>query len=169
MNSCILMAKIVRTPELRYTQNDQTPFVQMLVEFEGFRPEDPASTLKVVAWGGLGTEVSQSYNEGDRVVIEGRLSMNTLDRPEGFKEKRAELVVSRIFRLDSAMTETQSEPPKPVENLVSMDAYKSKQPAPEPAPSQGYTAFVEEDENTFAPLVPVPSTVSDEDLDDIPF
>ena len=30
MNSCILMAKIVRRPELRYTQDNQTPYAQML-------------------------------------------------------------------------------------------------------------------------------------------
>ncbi|MDJ0561735.1 MAG: single-stranded DNA-binding protein, partial [Microcystis sp. M53599_WE4] len=29
MNSCILMAKIVRRPELRYTQDNQTPYAQM--------------------------------------------------------------------------------------------------------------------------------------------
>ena len=32
-------------------------------------------------------------------MIEGRLHMNTIERPEGFKEKRAELVVSRIYSL----------------------------------------------------------------------
>jgi len=35
------------------------------------------------------------YHQGDR-IIEGRLSMNTVERPEGFKEKRAELTVQRI-------------------------------------------------------------------------
>jgi single-strand DNA-binding protein len=100
MNSCILMATIIRTPELRYTQENQTPVTQMLVEFDNVRPDAPPSTLKVVGWGNLATEIQQTYSEGDRVIIEGRLSMNVVERPDGLKEKRAELVVSRIHPLN---------------------------------------------------------------------
>jgi single-stranded DNA-binding protein len=174
MNSCILLAKIIRSPELRYTQDTQTPFAQMLVEFAGTRPEEAAATLKVVAWGGLGTEVSQTYQEGDQVIIEGRLSINTQERPEGFKEKRAELVVSKIFRLDTGLQEMTSTTPSPAvnnDNLVSLEDYKSKQAPEVTPPSSGYTAFVDEgesmDSDVFKPLVPVAS--SEENLDDIPF
>jgi single-stranded DNA-binding protein len=173
MNSCILLAKIVRSPELRYTQDTQTPFAQMLVEFPGTRPEEAAATLKVVAWGGLGTEVSQTYQEGDQVIIEGRLSMNTQERPEGFKEKRAELVVSRIFRLDTGLQEmasTTSPPATSSDNVVSLEDHKAKQTTEVTPSASGYTAFVdteETDSDVFKPLVPVPS--SEENLDDIPF
>ena len=107
MNTCILMAKIVRNPELRYTQDTQIPFAQMLVEFEGSRPEDPPSTLKVVGWGEkLANEIKENYTEGDNLIIEGRLSMNMIDRPEGFKEKRAELRASRVYQVEGLNTPT---------------------------------------------------------------
>jgi len=64
----------------------------MLVQFG--LAEDPPATLKVVGWG-ICSEIQQQYHQGDR-IIEGRLSMNTVERPEGFKEKRAELTVQRI-------------------------------------------------------------------------
>ncbi len=99
MNSCILMAQIIQDPELRYTPENQTPLAQMLVQFPGQRAEDPPITLKVVVWGNFANEVKQNYAVGDRVIIEGRLSMNTIDRSEGFKEKRAELTASRIYKL----------------------------------------------------------------------
>jgi single-stranded DNA-binding protein len=99
MNSYILMAEIIRNPELRYTPDNQTPIAEMLVQFPGLRPEDPAATLKVVGWGNLAQEIQERYHEGDRVVIEGRLTMSTIDRPEGFKEKRAELTAQRIHSL----------------------------------------------------------------------
>ncbi|MEM8780954.1 MAG: single-stranded DNA-binding protein, partial [Cyanobacteria bacterium P01_G01_bin.49] len=70
-------------------------------EFEGRRKEDPVSTLKVVGWGNLAGEMKESYHEGDRLIIEGRLSMNTFERKEGFKEKRAELVASHVYLVDS--------------------------------------------------------------------
>jgi single-stranded DNA-binding protein len=98
MNSCILMAEIVQEPQLRYTP-DNTALAEMLVQFPGIRAEDPPATLKVIGWGNLAQEIQQQYHQGDRVIIEGRLSMNTVDRPEGFKEKRAELTVQRIHSL----------------------------------------------------------------------
>ncbi len=33
MNSCVLMAKVIRNPELRYTSDNQREVAQMLVEF----------------------------------------------------------------------------------------------------------------------------------------
>lgn len=104
MNSCILMAEIVQAPELRYTSETQTPIAEMFVEFPGLRAEDPPSRLKVVGWGNLAQEIQERFHQGDRVVIEGRLSMNTVDRPEGFKEKRAELTAQRIHILGGDTT-----------------------------------------------------------------
>ncbi|WP_267384281.1 single-stranded DNA-binding protein [Cyanobacterium sp. uoEpiScrs1] len=104
MNSCILMVKVINPPELRYTQDDKTPITQMLVEFVGRRQEDLTSTIKVIGWGSLATKMQNTYREGDRLIIEGRLSMNTFDRPEGFKEKRVELVASHIYSLDNYPT-----------------------------------------------------------------
>lgn len=97
MNSCILMVQIVQEPQLRYT-TEQMALTEMLVEFPGLRAEDPPATLKVVGWGNLAQEIQQHYHQGDRVIIEGRLGMNTVQL-EGFKEKRAELTVQRIHPL----------------------------------------------------------------------
>lgn len=99
MNSCILMATIIGTPEMRYTQQNQTPFCQFLVEFQGGKDDAPLSKLKCVAWGNLATEAQATYSVGDRVVLDGSLAMKTSDRPEGFKEKVAELNVYRIHSL----------------------------------------------------------------------
>ncbi len=99
MNSCVLMAQIIQAPELRYTSDNQTPIAQMLVEFPALKGDEPPATLKVVGWGNFAQEIKDMYSVGDLVVIEGRLSMNTIDRPEGFKEKRAELVASRMYKL----------------------------------------------------------------------
>jgi single-strand DNA-binding protein len=99
MNSCILMAQITEAPQLRYTQDNQTAIAEMKVQFAGLRPEEPAAEIKAIGWGNLAQEIAQKYQEGDQVVIEGRLGMQTVDRPEGFKEKRAELTVSKIYAL----------------------------------------------------------------------
>ncbi|MBM0743138.1 single-stranded DNA-binding protein [Phormidium sp. CLA17] len=138
MNQCILMADIIQEPELRYTSDNQTPLAEMVVQFAGIRPEDPPSTLKVIGWGNLAQEIQATYHEGDRVVIEGRLNMNTIDRPEGFKEKRAELTATRVHRLASDTVSTSTTTALPTASTASQPtatpkappaAYKAKEPA----------------------------------------
>ena len=99
MNSCTLMAEVVQEPELRYTSDTQAPISQMLVEFPALRDEDPPAQIKVVAWGKLAEQMQSEYVKGDNVIIEGRIGISSLERPEGFKEKRAELTASRLHKL----------------------------------------------------------------------
>ncbi len=171
MNSCILIAKIIRSPELRYTQDTQTPIAQMLVEFDGLQSEDPPATLKVVGWGNMASEIQEKYAEGDRLVIEGRLAMNTIDRPEGFKEKRAELIASRIHSLGVSTGDAVSSS-KPVstsgpDKIVSLDSFQ-------PKAQKSDLADVEvplKTPSTETATVPIKTTPNPEDqnLDDIPF
>jgi single-strand DNA-binding protein len=96
------MAEIVQNPELRSTSDNQMEIAEMFVQFINSKPENPPALIKVVGWNNLAREIKEKYRQGDRVVIEGRLEMNTIDKPEGYKEKRAQLVASRIH----AMTDT---------------------------------------------------------------
>jgi single-strand DNA-binding protein len=99
MNSCILMAEIVEDPQLRYTADNQTPIAEFVVKFPGLREEDAPGQMKVVGWGNLGQEIKDRYHVGDRVLLEGRLGTNTVERSEGFKEKRIEMTVQRVSPL----------------------------------------------------------------------
>ncbi|MBE9045104.1 single-stranded DNA-binding protein [Pleurocapsales cyanobacterium LEGE 10410] len=101
MNSCILMAQIISDPELRSTQ-DQTSVSTMMVEFESLREGEAPSKVQVEGWGNLAEEIKNTYSAGDRVIVEGRLSMNLFEMPEGYKEKRAKLVASRIYPMGAS-------------------------------------------------------------------
>jgi len=136
MNSCIIMAEVIRPPQLRYTQDNQTAIADMEVEFPGQRPEDPPAKLKVVGWGNLAQEMQTSYQLGDRVVIEGRLAMNSVDRPEGFKEKQAELTASKIYSL--GMTDISAPPivDRPPASTEPSASTRSKAPKASPPPAE---------------------------------
>lgn len=174
MNSCVLMAEIIKSPELRYTADNQTAIAEMLVEFPGVKAEDPPATLKVVGWGNLAQEIQERYHQGDRVVIEGRLTMNTIERPEGFKEKRAELTVSRIHPISTSgsLATPAAEAEATSNNVVSL----------RPRPTEGSTSgninqgSSSDTRTSDLPPQPVPSRISTPnppenapDLDDIPF
>ncbi len=107
MNSFVVMAKVISNPELRYTSDTQKEVTQMLVEFEGGRLENLSRTLKVVGWGNLAANMKTNCHEGDMLIIEGRLSTNTFERKEGFKEKRVELIASNFYPIHQ-ISNTQS-------------------------------------------------------------
>lgn len=102
MNNCILMAEIIQDPQLRYTSDTQTPIAEMMIQFEALRTGDAPETLKVIGWGNLAQEIQERCHQGDRILVEGRLSINSFDRPEGFREKRAELTAQRVHFVSSA-------------------------------------------------------------------
>lgn len=131
------MAEIIKAPELRYTSDNQMAVADMFVQFApplGSRPEDTHPTIEVIGWGNLATEMKESFKQGDRVTIEGRLEMNTIER-DGFKEKRAKLVASRIYPITADM---------PIGSATSAATAAVSSPLPSSRASTSKAARVEE-------------------------
>ena len=144
MNHCVLEVEVVDAPTVRYTQDNQTPIGEMTVRFDALRDGDPPGELKVVGWGNLAQELQTKVQVGQRLMLEGRLRMNTVPRQDGMKEKRAEFTLARMHPIGAAASA-----PTPA-------AATSTAPAP-----SGGQAEPEAANWNAAPLVP--------DTDEIPF
>ena len=96
MNHCVLEVEVIDAPTIRYTQDNQTPISEMTVRFDALRDGDPPGELKVVGWGNLAQELQSKVQVGQRLMLEGRLRMNTVPRQDGMKEKRAEFTLARM-------------------------------------------------------------------------
>ena len=150
MNNCLLMAEIVQSPQLRYTSDNQTPVAEFMVQFPGLKEGDPSSQMKVVGWGNLAQDIQAQYQAGQRVLLEGRLAMNVVDRPEGYKEKQVEMTVQRIYSVGDLGTMPMAPPAAVATPAATPSPAASRPPVPSPsAPAQ--------------PAQPAPS------YDDIPF
>jgi single-strand DNA-binding protein len=153
MNSCILMAEIIKNPELRYTSDNQMKIADMFVQFAppfSNRPDEQHPTIEVVAWGELATEMKENYKQGDRVTIEGRLEMNTIER-DGYKEKRARLVASHLYHITTVGSPAGASTPATAPVSATLRNTGS-------TPSQ-----------TNIPRTDAPPLFNDGDADDIPF
>ena len=111
VNHCLLEVEVLEAPQVRYTQDNQTPVAEMAVQFDGLRPDDPAGQLKVVGWGSLAQDLHNRVQVGQRLMVEGRLRMNTVSRQDGVKEKRAEFTLSRLHPLGVGATRPASPAP----------------------------------------------------------
>ena len=99
MNHCLIQAVVNSAPQMRYTKENKTPIAEMSVNFKGLRDEDPSRELKVLGWGTIAKEMVEEVKEGQNIVLEGRLRMNSITRQDGTKEKQAELTASRIHHI----------------------------------------------------------------------
>ena len=99
MNHCLIQGVINNAPQMRYTKENQTPIAEMIVNFKGLRSEDPTRDLKIIGWGNIAQEMVDELKEGQNIVVEGRLKMNTVTRKDGTKEKQPELTASKIHQI----------------------------------------------------------------------
>jgi hypothetical protein len=168
VNHCLLEAEVMEAPQIRYTQDNQTPIAEMTVQVEGLRPDDPPSTLKVVGWGNLAQDLQNRVQAGQRVVLEGRMRINSVARADGVREKKAELTLARLHPLSggasgerpapaaaSPAAATAAAPARAATPAASRNPQSSRMAAP-PEPPVWNTA----------PLVPGDELAED---DDIPF
>jgi single-strand DNA-binding protein len=169
VNHCLLEAEVLELPQLRYTQDNQTPVAELTVRIDGLRPDDPSGQLKVVGWGSLAQELQNRLQVGQRLVLEGRMRMNTVPRPDGVKEKRAELVLSRLHPLGDASAAAVPAPAQPAPAAPRSAAPQARanaaQATPPPAPPPPAAAAAPAPIWDPSPLVPREGP----DDDDIPF
>jgi single-stranded DNA-binding protein len=134
VNHCLLEVEVLEAPQVRYTQDNQTPVAEMAVQFDGLRPDDPPGQLKVVGWGSLAQDLQNRVQVGQRLMVEGRLRMNTVTRQDGVKEKRAEFTLSRLHPMAGATAGVGSAPPAPAPAARSAAPRPVSAAAPAPAP-----------------------------------
>ena len=109
MNHCVLEVEVSEAPTIRYTQDNQTPIAEMTVRFDGLRQDDAPGELKVVGWGNLAQDLQNRVQVGQKLMLEGRLRMNTVPRQDGTKEKRAEFTLSRLHPIGAGPQSTGSQ------------------------------------------------------------
>jgi len=119
MNQCILLAKVMRPTQTRYTP-DQTAIAETQAQYPGLRPEDPAGTLKIVGWGNMAQALQEQCQPGQSFIFEGRLRMNRIER-DGFKETVPELSVSHFYPMGN--------PPAPASAPAPAQAIRVEVPA----------------------------------------
>jgi single-stranded DNA-binding protein len=162
MNQCVLEVEVIDAPTVRYTQDNQTPIAEMSVRFDALRDGDPPSELKVVGWGNLAQELQNRVQVGQRLLIEGRLRMNTVPRGDGMKEKRAEFTLARLHPIGASTTSSSTASSAPQGSQPSSGSARPERPTPIAAPAATPKPSEPEPASwNSAPLVP--------DTDDIPF
>lgn len=101
LNKIILMGRLGRDPEVRYTLGG-TPVASFSLAVDrdfadqatGKRPTD---WIDVVAWSARARFVQQYFRKGQLAVVEGRLQIRDWTDREGNKRRSAEVVADQVY------------------------------------------------------------------------
>ena len=105
MNKVILMGRLTRDPEVRYTQNTNTLVASFSIavnrRFTRQGEERQADFFNIVAWNKTGEFCSKYFKKGQQVGIIGRLQTRTWDDQNGTKHYITEVVAEEAYFADS--------------------------------------------------------------------
>lgn len=109
LNHIVIMGRLTRDPELRYTQS-QTPVASFTLAVDrdfGGRDggEKQTDFIDCVAWRSTAEFVNKYFQKGSMAVVSGRLQLRDWTDREGNKRRSAEVVVDNIYFGDSRRRE----------------------------------------------------------------
>lgn len=123
LNHIVLMGRLTRDPELRYTQS-QTPVASfsLAVDMDFGRGEEKQTDfIDCVAWRQTGEFVSKYFQKGSMAVVSGRLQIRDWTDRDGNKRRSAEVVVDNVYFGESKRREGESR-----DNYGPRDSYGSR-------------------------------------------
>lgn len=103
LNRIILIGRLVRDPELRYTPNGvATCGFALAVDrpFVNQKGERETDFVDIVIWRKLAETCAAHLGKGRLVAVEGRLQIRSYETGEGQKRKVAEVVADNVRFLD---------------------------------------------------------------------
>ena len=105
MNKVILMGRLTRDPEVRYTQTNNTLVASFSLavnrRFVRQGEERQADFFNIVAWNKQGEFCSKYFKKGQQVGIIGRLQTRTWDDDKGTKHYITEVIADEAYFADS--------------------------------------------------------------------
>ena len=99
MNSVVLIGRLARDPELRYTPSTNTPITQITVAVD--RPtqqgqERQADFIRVTVFGRQAETVNQFLRKGRQVAVQGRIQTGSYKNRDGQTVYTTDVVADRV-------------------------------------------------------------------------
>lgn len=131
MNRTVLVGRLTKNPELRYTQNGKAVAsftIAVNRPFKNQNGENEADFINCVSWGKQAENLANYMSKGSQIGVDGRIQTRTYDNQEG----------KRIF-----VTEVLAE------NITFLESRKENQPSEKNAKDQGQPMDVSDQDLPF--------------------
>ncbi len=145
MNKVILIGRLTRDPEVRYTQSGKAVASFTLAVDRRFARRDAensgqptADFIPIVTWNKLAEICGNNLVKGRRISVEGRMQVRSYDAQDGSKRYVTEVIADEVEFLDAKGSAAG-------EGGFQSGASQSASPAPQPAGGSFGPAIPDED------------------------
>lgn len=104
MNKSILMGRLTRDPEIKYTQTNNTMCANFsLAVNRRFKQEGQpeADFINIVAWSKTAEFVNNYFKKGQQVAVIGRIQTRNWEDDQGVKHYVTEVIAEEVYFADS--------------------------------------------------------------------
>lgn len=105
MNKVILMGRLTKDPDTRYTQTTNTQVTNFTLavnrRFAKQGEERQADFINIVAWSKAAEFVSKYFKKGQQVGVIGRIETRNYDDKDGKKVYVTEVIAEEVYFADS--------------------------------------------------------------------
>lgn len=143
MNSIVLMGRLTKDPETRYTSGNNTATTSFTLAVNRDFPKEgqpSADFINIVTWAKTAEFAGKYFTKGLQVAVVGRLQTRTWDDNEGKRHYVTEVVADRVYFADSK---------KSGQDSNRSDSYEPAQTTQPQAGQDGFYPMDEDDELPF--------------------
>lgn len=104
MNKVILMGRLTKDPDVRYTQTNNTMIASFTLAVNrrfAKEEEQNADFINIVAWSKTAEFCSKYFKKGQQVGVIGRMQTRTWDDDAGQKHYITEVVAEEVYFADT--------------------------------------------------------------------
>lgn len=120
MNKVILLGRLTKDPEVRYTQTNNIIVASFSLvvnrRFVKEGEERQADFINIVAWNKTAEFCSKYFKKGQQVAVVGRIQTRNYDDDKGQKHYVTEVVAEEVYFGDSKKEGKEEDTTKEVEN-----------------------------------------------------
>ena len=120
LNNVILVGRLVRTPELQITESGKKLSIVTLAVGRNYKNQNgeyDTDFLDCTLWTGIAENTSEYCKTGDIIGIKGRLQSVIIEKEDGSKFKKMEVVAEKVTFLSSAKST------KDVDKTIEIDEF----------------------------------------------
>lgn len=99
MNKVILMGRLTKDPEVKYTQTGKVVTQFTLAVDRPFKSADgnkEVDFVPVVVWGKIAEMIGNGCHKGHRLLVDGRLQIRSYDAKDGTKRWVTEIIANSV-------------------------------------------------------------------------
>lgn len=112
MNKAILIGRLTKDPEMRYTQSGKAVASFTLAIDRPFRDENgnkATDFIPIVAWGKIAELCAKYLNKGRQTAITGRIQTRTYQATDGTKRYVTEIIAEELEFIGNRETTSQNQ------------------------------------------------------------